>query len=92
MISRVLDEIRLIEKETGSLLYATSEYIKMSLYYPFLVDGVRDHEHSFESVIESLLKYPESFSIEKFEEFYSQQEREFLSKLQEELLQCTTQK
>ena len=44
-----------------------------------------DHEHTFNGVLKALLEDPEYFSIEGFEEYYSEQERQLLSKMQEKL-------
>jgi len=45
----------------------------------------------FEGVIRALLDDPEGFSIEGFEEYYSLQEREMLSEVQERLLRSRKQ-
>jgi len=73
-------------KEVGDLEYIASEFIKDSLYYPFYYrknkpEGWTDHVHTFEEVIRYAVEYPETFSIEQFKEYYSNQERIFLNKL-----------
>ena len=40
-----------------------------------------NHEHGFDGVLEYVLSGPEYFSIEGFEEHYSEQERRVLEKL-----------
>lgn len=45
-----------------------------------------NHRHDFASVVEFLLKRPEYFSIEGFEDYYSQQERDLLSKIAESVV------
>lgn len=44
-----------------------------------------DHGHDFASVVEFLLGKPDYFSIDRFEEYYSSQERKMLAELQRKL-------
>lgn len=80
--------------EEGELTYVVCEYLNDSLYYPFWLDDNRDedlplqpHDHSFNDVLSWLLHYPNHFSIEGFEEYYSKQEIELLHKFQKKLLE-----
>ena len=45
------------------------------------------HAHSFEGVLHALLDDPARFSIEGFEESYSEQERDMLRAVRERLLE-----
>ena len=83
-----------IQTEEGDLEYVVCEYLATSLYYPFWLDEDRNtdrdfqpHDHSFNDVLSWLLHYPEHFSIEGFEEYYSKQEIELLQKFQKKLLE-----
>lgn len=83
-----------IQTEEGDLEYVVCEYLATSLYYPFWLDADRNtdrdfqpHDHSFNDVLSWLLHYPEHFSIEGFEEYYSKQEIELLQKFQKKLLE-----
>lgn len=77
--------------ETGGLSYVADQFCGDSIEYCFYVDADRkhpDHVHaSFEPVIEALLKHPETFSIEGFEELYSTQERCVLMNIKESIKQ-----
>ena len=77
--------------ETGSLLYVLGEFAKTGLYYPFktsdnLVRQYEEHAHSFEGVLQALLRNPEKFSIKGDESYYSEQEIEMLEDVQNRLL------
>ena len=76
--------------EEGDLLYICGDFSGTSLYFPFndkqtIGSEYSDHEHTFNGVLKALLEDPEYFSIEGFEEYYSEQERQLLSKMQERL-------
>ena len=67
------------DSEEGSLLYVASEYAWTGLYFPYntsetIGKDYSGHEHSFEGVIHALLDDPVGFTIEGFEDSYSQQE------------------
>lgn len=71
--------------EEGDALYIAGEFVKSGVCYPFYIERLEEeeyhnHEHSFEAVVEALLQtaHPECFSLKGFEEYYSEQEREFL--------------
>ena len=68
--------------ETGSVDYVVSEYIRDGVIYDF---GDGDHVHSFEEVLMKAIEDPESFSIEGFEDQYSQQELNIINKLVQKL-------
>ena len=70
-----------------------SEYARTGLCFPYRTKDTKDwqeHAHGFEGVIEALLEEPESFSIERFEEYYSRQELEMIKAIQEKLLETKT--
>lgn len=77
--------------EEGDEIYIASEYVKGGLIYPFH-DKRREeeiyhsHVHDFSSVVKFLLGQPQYFSIEGFEKYYSQQERELIDALKQKLL------
>lgn len=73
-------------KEEGDALYIASEFVKGGLIYPFHSqppekEQHHNHTHAFSSVVEFLLKKPYYFSIDGFEDYYSQQERKLLENL-----------
>ena len=77
--------------EEGSLLYVAGEFAKTGLYFPYNDSGTKGreypgHAHSFEGVLHAQLKDPAGFSIEGFEEYYSEQERDMLRTVRERLL------
>jgi hypothetical protein len=77
--------------EEGSLLYVAGEFAKTGLYFPYNDSGTKGreypgHAHSFEGVLHALLDDPAGFSIEGFEESYSEQERDMLRAVQERLI------
>lgn len=68
--------------ETGSIEYVASEYCRNGLCLPYR-DTRRPtedflHEHEFSGILKTVLDDPEHFSIDGLEEYYSQQEIEFL--------------
>lgn len=78
--------------EQGDLLYVAGEYAMTSLCFPYHTSQTRGkeysgHSHSFEGVIRSLLEDPDGFTIEGFEEYYSEQERDMLKQIRSKLLQ-----
>lgn len=75
-------------REEGDAIYIASEFVKDGLYYPFYSEvshKKHNHEHDFASVVSFLLKRPEYFSVDGFEEYYSQQELNLLNKIREKL-------
>ena len=79
-----------MRREEGDAIYIASEFVKGSLYYPFhslpsWKEEYHNHEHDFASVVIFLLKKPDFFSIAGFEEYYSKQEKELLTKLKMKL-------
>ena len=76
------------DAEVGDLLYVAGEYALKCLYFPYhttkAVDGY-GHAHDFEGVLGALLNDPEEFSIQGYEEYYSEQEIEMLGAIQKKL-------
>lgn len=68
--------------ETGDALYIASEFAKTGLYYRYRVNGELEHVHSFEQIIDDLLRNNGNVSIEGFEEYFSAQELRLLLALQ----------
>ena len=80
------------ESEVGGLLYVAGEFARGGLYFPYHDSTTKGreypgHAHSFEGVLHALLDDPEGFSIEGFEEYYSEQERDMLRAVQKRLLE-----
>ena len=78
------------DAEEGCLLYVAGEFARTGLYYPYRDSETRGrdfcgHSHSFEGVLESLFDDPRNFSIEGYESYYSAQERDMLTAVQEQL-------
>ena len=78
--------------EEGDLLYVASEFAGTGLYFPYNDSSTAGreysgHSHSFDGVIHALLDDPEGFTIEGFEEYYSEQEREMLEEIKRRLQQ-----
>lgn len=78
------------DTEEGDPLYVASEFAKTSLYFPYNTSSTINkefsgHAHSFEGVIHALLGDPQGFTIRGFEDYYSQQEREFLEAVSQQL-------
>lgn len=76
--------------EEGNLLYVVGEFARTGLIFPYndshtKAEGDHGHDHCFEGVIHALIDDPAGFSIEGFEEYYSQQEQEMLRDIQEKL-------
>ena len=72
----------------GCLLYVAGEFARTGLYFPYHDSAEREyggHAHSFEGVLHALLDDPEGFTIEGFEESYSEQERDMLRAVRERL-------
>ena len=65
--------------EIGPLEYVVSEYCGDGLFYRY-EDGIEDspHAHSFQEVLQEALEHPETFSIDRHEDCYSEQERRIL--------------
>lgn len=80
-------------RESGDIGYVCAEFSGAGLIYPFNTrrsreNGWHDHAHGFDGVLEALIEdeAPEAFSVEGFEEYYSEQELKMLRKVQEKLL------
>ena len=78
------------DAEEGDILYVACEFARTGLFFPFndsvsKEQGFHDHSHSFDGVLEALLEDPAGFTIEGFEEYYSEQEKKMLRAVQEKL-------
>jgi len=78
--------------EKGSLEYVLGELAHTNLLLPYSTaqteaNDYDGHAHDFEGVLYALLHYPDSFSIAGFEDYYSQQEIEFLDAVQNKLIE-----
>ncbi len=78
------------DSEEGGLLYVAGEFAKTGLYFPYNDSETRGreypgHAHSFEGVLHALLDDPAGFTVEGFEEYYSEQERGMLRAVRERL-------
>ena len=78
--------------EEGGLLYVAGEFAKTGLYFPYNDSETKGreypgHAHSFEGVLHALLDDPAGFTIEGFEEYYSEQERDMLRAVRERMLE-----
>ena len=76
------------------LIKALGDIAQAGLYYSFSTGNIgnknsskHNHAHSFEEVVKALYDFPESFHIKKDEEeFYSNQELDYLRQVQKYLL------
>ena len=80
------------DSEEGGLLYVAGEFAKTGLYFPYNDSETKGreyhgHAHSFEGVLHALLDDPAGFTIEGFEEYYSEQERDMLRAVRERILE-----
>ena len=78
------------DSEEGNLLYVAGEFAKTGLYFPYNDSETKGreyprHAHSFEGVLHALLDDPAGFTIESFEDYYSEQERDMLRAVQKRL-------
>ena len=78
------------DAEEGDILYVACEFARTGLFFPYndsvsKEQGFHDHSHDFEGVLEALLEDPAGFTIEGFEEYYSEQEKKMLRAVQEKL-------
>lgn len=89
-VSRTWKVVTECGREEGDAIYIASEFVKGGLYYPFhteipALEKHHNHVHEFVGVVEFLLGKPEFFSIDGFEEYYSEQEQELLKALKVKL-------
>ena len=74
--------------EEGDIQYIFSEYCKKGLIYHFYLNGIRDHEHSFEAVLQAAYESRGNFVIrDEDKQEYSLQELQFLEALLEKMKQ-----
>jgi hypothetical protein len=80
------------QTEIGDLDYIASEFVTGGVIYRFHnyhADGKEmhhDHEHSIIGVLHAIMNNPEGFSLDGFEDDYSQQEMVFLNAVRDKLL------
>lgn len=75
-------------KEFGDISYIISEYLSDGLIYEYSCDGKRCHEHSFNAILENIVKditYGHQVDIKGFEDEYSTQELNIINKLIDKL-------
>lgn len=78
--------------EIGNLDYIASEFVEGGIIYRFHnynksgKEGHHNHGHSITAVLDAIIYNPKGFSIEGFENDYSQQERDFLNAFRNKLL------
>jgi len=76
--------------EEGCIEYVMSEFVKGGLYFPFKYGAEEEkgrHSHTFDGLIQDVMRNPQEFSIEGYEEYYSDQELEFLTKIKNKLIE-----
>ncbi len=65
--------------EEGGIHWVFSEYFWHGLVYHFYINGHRDHEHTFEAVMNSAFEFADVFDIrEEDKHEYSKQELDYL--------------
>lgn len=65
--------------EEGCIEYVVSEYIRGGLCYFFDINGKHNHEHTFEGVLDSIMRSNGGFSVrEEDQKYYSEQELRML--------------
>jgi hypothetical protein len=80
------------QTEIGDLDYIASEFVKGGVIYQFHnydADGkemYHDHGHSITTVLYAVMNNPKEFSLDGFEDDYSQQEMDFLKAVRDKLL------
>ena len=67
--------------EIGDVAYIAEEFRKDIIVYPYDINGEHQHTHSFEGIIETILKDYQNFSIESYKEAYSSQELRIIDNL-----------
>lgn len=75
--------------ESGPVEIIAGDFIRNNLYYPLekaKPDGTQNHCHTFDEVIEFVIKHPKEFSIEDDPEYYSKQQIRFLTEHQRMIL------
>lgn len=73
-----------VPNEVGSLEYVASEIVRGGLIYHFLLDGARNHEHSFDAVLLRAYNDAERFELpQEFRGEYSPQELALIDALME---------
>jgi len=79
-------------EERGDIEYVMGEFARYGETYDFNYEEItrkddwQDHAHSFVGVLCTLIRWPEHFSVEGFEEQYSKQQIELIKAVREKLL------
>ena len=79
-------------EEQGNIEYVMGEFTGYNETYDYnwkeevREDGWQDHEHEFAGVLMTLLRVPEHFSVEGFEEQYSKQQLGMIRAVRKKLL------
>ena len=76
--------------EYGDMMYVFSEFTKSGLIYHYRTSTGIDHEHSFEGVMHGLFEDVEEFSIDGYEDEYSNQEKQYLNTIKERLIELSS--
>ena len=75
-----------IYEEVGPLNYIMGEFTRYNEIYRYNTKDTTKwygHEHSFDGVLLTVIHYPDSFTIEGFEEDYSEQQIKLIKAVQE---------
>lgn len=65
--------------EEGCIEYVVSEYIHGGLYYSFDINDRHDHAHTFEGILNSIMRNDGGFSVkDEDKKYYSEQELHML--------------
>ena len=79
-------------EERGDIEYVMGEFSQYGEVYHFhyadssQINGQQDHEHDFAGVLWTLIRWPEQFSVARYEEDYSSQEIALIKAVRERLL------
>ena len=75
-----------IYEEVGPLEYIMGEFTRYNEVYRYDTKDTtkwNGHEHSFSGILRTVIQYPDSFSIEGFEEDYSEQQIKLIKAVKE---------
>lgn len=75
-----------IYEEVGDLTYIMGEFSRYNEIYRYNTEDTikwYGHEHNFDGVLLTVIRYPDSFTIEGFEEDYSEQQIKLIKAVQE---------
>jgi len=75
-----------LQIEEGNVEYIAAEFVSDSFMYPYSIDGVDGHDHTFEYVMMVAIKKYDSFEIKEADEkYYSNQQLRILRKVVEKM-------